>query len=186
MATTDAPRRGQAHAVHLGAEAVAASTAYVLVDLSDTTNYPHRESNWLNLLGCVLSAETHSDGQFDLWIGAVTENDGTNGSADWVHCFHVQNRDNATDDTGHFYSHADFTLGGAFPDGIKLKVASDEYTDFATNQSQDDNTNWQNDTNRVSPTGNVKPAVGDLVLWVEETADAGTLDFSLTVFYEAH
>ena len=77
------------HAV-LGAEAVAASTGYVLVDLSDTTNYPHSETNEAHLLGLTLSAETHSVGVFDIWVGVITEVDASNGTAYWLHCFHIQ------------------------------------------------------------------------------------------------
>ena len=57
---------------------------------------------------------------------------------------------------------------------------------FAGNQVQADNGNWQNDTNRVSPVGTTtKPGVGDVVVWVEEVSGTGTDDFSITAIYEA-
>ena len=67
MAATDSPRR-ETYVVNVGAEAVAASTAYVLVDLSDSTNFPHNETNWLNLLGLKLNSEKASDGVYDEWV----------------------------------------------------------------------------------------------------------------------
>lgn len=186
MATTDAPRR-KAFAVNLGVEAIDASTPYVLIDLSDTTNFPHSETNWVNLLGLILNAETKADGQYDIWVGTIIENDGTDGSAQWVHVWHLENRNNATDSTGHFFEVADLTLGGGNPDGINCAVASGAMTYFVGNQTQTNNGNWQNDTSRTSPVGAAtKPGVGDIVIWVEEAGGAGTLDFSLLAIYEDH
>ena len=138
----------------LQAEGVDASTAYVLVDLSDTTNFPHANTGHIEVLGMLVSAETHSDGQYDLWFGAISEVDATNGSADWFAVLHCQNRDNATDDSGHFDFVRDFTLGGANPRGVSCDVTSGELTLFyVTNITQNGNTNWQTDTGLASPAG---------------------------------
>lgn len=194
MASTDAPRR-KTFSVQLGAEAVAASTAYVLVDLSDSTNFPHAstETNWLNLLGLHLDAEQQSDGSFDIWVGVIYEVDASNGSAKWLHCFHLETVGNATDDAGSLSRTVDFTLGGGNPDGINCKVNSGGtgLVYFLTNQEQAGNANWKTGTGLASPAGAAagatgKPGAGDLVVWVEEVSDGGTLDFSLTATYEAH
>lgn len=173
-------------AVNLGAEAVAASTAYVLVDLSDTTNFPHSNTAGLHLLGLMLSAEKAGDGVHDIWVGVVTENDATDGTAEWAHVFHLEHVANATDSTDRFAQAIDFTLGGANPNGLNLEIISGATAYFAGNQSQANNGSWQNDTNRASPVGSAtKPGTGDLVVWVEEVSGTGTLDFSLTAIYEA-
>jgi len=172
--------------VSLGAEAVAASTAYVLVDLSDITNFPHENTNALHLLGLILHTEKASDGVFDIWVGVVTECDATDGSTEWVHVYHLQASGNATDSTDRFAQSIDFTLGGHNPQGINLRVAGGATPHLATNQTQTNNVSWQNDTNRTSPVGaTTKPGVGDLVVWVEEVTDTGTLDFILSAIYEA-
>ncbi len=159
------------HMVNLGVEAVAASTPYVLVDLSDTTNFPHGGTQELHLLGLLLDAEKASDGVFDIWVGVVTENDGTDGSVQWVHVFHVESVLNPTDSTDRFVDAVDFTLSGINPDGINCAVVSGAMPFFAGNQAQADNGNWQNDENRVSPVGSTtKPGVGDLVVWVQQEA----------------
>jgi len=174
------------HVVNLGAEAVAASTPYVLVDLSDVTNFPHSKTQELHLLGLILEAEKAADGAFDVWAGVVTENDATDGSVQWVHAFHLESVTNPTDSTDRAHTQVDFTLGGANFDGINCAVVSGALPFFAGNQTQADNVNWQNDENRVSPVGSTtKPAVGDLVVWVEEVAGTGTIDFSLTALYAA-
>jgi hypothetical protein len=163
---------------------VAASTPYVLVDLSDVTNFPHGKTQEIHLLGLILDAEKASDGVFDLWVGVVIENDGTDGSVEWVHVFHMESVANPTDSTDRFYAEIDFTLGGSNPDGLNCAVVDGATPWFAGNQSQADNGSWQNDTNRVSPVGSTtKPGVGDLVVWAEEVTDGGTLDFSITAIY---
>lgn len=177
-------RARPAYAVTLGAEAIAASTPYVLVDLSDITNFPHGNTAEIHLLGLILTTEKASDGAFDIWLGVVTENDATDGSVTWVHCFHVEHVFNATDDDDRYAREIDFTLGGSIPEGINLNVTSGALTKFASNLTQADNASWQNDVNRTSPVGaTTKPGVGDLVMWVEETADGGTLDFCITAIY---
>lgn len=173
----------------LGAEGVTASTPYVLVDLSDTTNFKHTKTGWLSLEGLNVHAEKASDGAYDVWVGVVTECDATDGSAEWVHCFHLESVGNATDSTDRFAQSVDFTLGGSNPMGIPCLVdtANDTLAYVATNQSQADNANWQNDTNRTSPVGaTTKPSVGDVVVWAEEVTGSGTLDFFLSCQYNDH
>jgi hypothetical protein len=180
------------YTVNLGAEAVAASTAYVLVDLSDTTNYPHTQSNFLNLLGLELSTEKASDGVYDLWCGVIYEVDATNGSALWFDVFHIEASGNATDSTDRFAVSRDYTCGGSNPSGISARVnaAGDGLLWMVGNQEQAGNTNWQTDVGLASPVGAAagatgKPGAGDIVVWVEEVSGTGTIDFSITAHYES-
>ena len=174
--------------VNLGVEAVSASTPYVLVDLSDVANFAHLGTKELHLLALMLNAEKAPDGGYDVWVGVVVENDATNGTAEWLHVFHIEAVGNSTDSTDRFAQAVDFTLGGSVPEGINLAVdtANDTLQFFRGNQSQAGNTNWQNDENRTSPVGaTTQPGVGDLVVEVEEISGTGTIDFSLTAVYEA-
>ncbi len=173
----------------LSVAAVAATTGYVLVDLSDTTNYPHLETSELHLLGLFLQAEKASDGDFNLTIGTVIENDATNGTLKGAHLFNISHLANSTDSTDRMAPvYVDFTLGGAIPEGINLQVVSGAVTHFRSNITDADNTIWQNDTGLLSPVGAAagatgKPGVGDLVVLAEENAGAGTLDFCITAIY---
>ena len=186
-----APRR-PAFTVNLGAEGVAITTAYVLVDLTDATNYPHTETGYINLLGLKLNAEKAANGDYDIWVGVITEVDDDNGSANWLHAFHLHHQGNPTDDTDRFVSEIDFTLGGANPDGLRCEInSSGAQVGFVGNQSESGNIRWQTDVGLASPVGAAagatgKPGAGDLVVLVEEVADVGTLDFSLTAIYETH
>lgn len=169
----------------LGVEAVAASTPYVLVDLSDATNFPHEDTTGIHLHGLSINTEKASDGVYDIWLGVVTENDATNGTADWVHVFHLEAVGNATDSTDRFAQSLDFSLGGFNDLGIDLTIRGGAGIGFVTNQQQAGHVNWQSDTNRTSPVGaTTKPGVGDLVVWVEEVSGTGTIDFAISVIYE--
>jgi hypothetical protein len=182
------------HTICLSAEAVAASTAYVLVDLSDTTNFPHLGTDHLYLQKLILNTEKAGDGVYDIWIGVITEVDATNGTAEWIQCFHLESVHNATDSTDRFSAEMDFSTL-ANPDGMDLTVnaatAGSETLRFVlTNSSQAGNTNWQTDTGLASPAGAAagatgKPGAGDLVMWVEEVSGTGTIDFFITAIYSA-
>ena len=193
MAATDAPRRSGVYTVNVGAEATAASLAVVLVDLSDSTNFPHSslETSWINVLGVFGSVETASDGPYDIWLGVISESDATNGTAEWFDVIHCQSPQNATDNLGHFDIVRDYTLGGSNPDGINCMVTAGATPYLATAQTQAGNTNWQTDVGLLSPVGAAagatgKPGAGDIVAWIEETGGTGTCDWSLTLVYAAH
>jgi len=169
--------------------AVAATTGYVLVDLSDTTNYPHIGTAEIYLLGLELVAEKAADGDYNIIVGVVTENDATNGSIKGVAEFHLSHLNNATDSTDRFiFPFADYTLGGANQEGINLNITSGALTKAVSNVTDADNTIWQNDTGLASPVGAAggatgKPGVGDLVILATENAGTGTLDFAITALY---
>ena len=158
------------------------STPYVLVDLSDSVNFPHTATSKVWLKKLLLNCEIESDGRYIVHVGIVKENDGTDGSADWIYVFHLETVDNATDSTGRFSDTVDFCQGGD-PRGICLEVSGGALLYVVTNASQDGNANWQNDVARASPVGTSNPGVGDLVVYVEETSGTGTLPFTITALY---
>ena len=149
--------------------AVDADTPYVLVDLSDTTNFPHANTNHIVLRG--LNVVT-GNANFDVYVGVVVENDATDGTAHWI-----------------YYSNGITSESYRVPEhGLVLAVdTTNTRLRFArTNSTQADSVNWQNDTNRVSPVGSAtKPGVGDLVLWLDETAGAETVTGRVDVYYDA-
>ena len=179
------------YSVTVGEEGTAADTPVVLVDLSDTTNFPHTANDGtgeIHLLGFLLNAETKDDGDYDFWIGVISEVDATNGTALWLHQIHCESRDNPTDSSGRSSWFVDCTLGGYAPQGINCKInASEELVYHLSNLSQAGNTNWQTDVGLLSPAGagastTGKPGAGDLVMWVEEVT-GNTVDWCMTVWY---
>jgi len=169
-------------------EAVAASTGYVLVDLSDTTNYPHSGTNAIILKSLALEAEKKTGGGgFDIWVGVINEVDATNGSTNWIHVWHLETDVDATDNTRYISKKVYFS-------DLDLEVdadtaASEALRYIVSNIGHDGDTTWQNDTGLASPIGASgqtygKPGAGDLVVYVEETADSGTLDFCISAEYD--
>ena len=70
--------------------------------------------------------------------------------------------------------------------GVSLLAGGAVAATYVEDNFDADNANWQNDTNRTSPVGaTTKPGAGDLVVWVEEVSGSGTIDFCVTVTYEA-
>lgn len=172
------------HVAHLNVEAVAASTMYILVDLSDTTNFPHVPTSEIHVLGLMASLEQLSDGSFDVYFGVVTENDATNGSAKFFYAIHSESVSNPTDSAGGQHFEADFTLGGNNPNGVICSVVSGATTRFVSNNELSSSVLLQNDVARTTPVGTANPAAGDLVMYLEEVNDGGTLDVGVTVIYE--
>ncbi len=168
-------------------EAVAASTPYVLVDLSDNTNFRHRLTNAVILKSLALHTEKAGDGLYDIWVGVITEVDATNGTADWIHVFHLESVNNTTDSTDRFAQKVDFHDLDLY---VNADTAGSEYIlNVTTGIQQAGNTNWQTDTGLGSPAGAAagatgKPGAGDLVVWVEEDSGSGTIDFMISAEYD--
>lgn len=159
-----------------------ANTPYVLVDLSDSSNFPHSNTTSIRLKKLLLDAEITGDGDFNLHVGVVKENDGTDGSVDWLHTFHMEHVGNADDDTEHRQETIDFCAGGD-PAGLNLVVSGGALTYVLTGDTQASNVNWQNDVARTSPAGTSNPGTGDLVAWLEWTNASGGISFTLSAVY---
>lgn len=139
----------------------------------------------VNVLHIDLEAEKATDGAYDIWVGVVRENDATNGSADWIHCFHLEASGNPTDSTDRFTRNVDYTCQGVNPGGLDCTVVDDRLI-YMRGPSSGDQTALQNDAGDLGSAagGTSKSAVaGDLVVWVEEASGAGTIDLALTCQY---
>jgi len=180
------PRR--VYSTLLSKEAVAASTWYILVDLSDTTNYSHPSGTaTVNILHLDIEAEKASDGVYDVWVGVVRENDGTNGSADWIRVFHIEAVGNPTDSTDRFTRSADYTCQGVNPIGLDCQIVSSRLV-YMRGPNSGDQTALQNDAGDLASAAggsSLSAAVGDVIVYAEEISGTGTLDFALTCQYIA-
>ena len=165
-------------------EAVAGTTAYVLVDLSDTTNFRHSNTNAIVLKSLALHAEKAADGVYDIWVGVISEVDATNGTAIWLHCFHLEASGNPTDSTDRFAQKIEY--GDISLDVNAATAGSEKLKYVVSNITLAGNTAWQNDTALASPIGDStsKPGEGDLVMYVEEVSGSGTIDFLVAVEYD--
>jgi hypothetical protein len=162
-------------------EDLSAAEGFILVDLSDTTNFPHTETDKIRLYSITISAEKASDGQFRMLFGVITEVDDTNGSTAWLFSVELLTVHNPTDSTDRFFGQL------KWPNGLDLEVdaANDKLYNVITNDGDDGQTTWQTDENLDSPVGDASSPAGDgdLVMYLEEPAGAGTISFSIAVEY---
>lgn len=158
---------------------LAATEAFVLIDLSDAATFPHTETGKIRLYSIKLTTEKLADGQYLLYIGVITEVDADNGSASWLLGIDMETVDNPTDSTDRRAFYFDW------PNGIDLEVSAGVLVNVLTNATLPGDAAWQTDTALDSPAGTTSspPGVGDLVMYVEEAAGAGTISFTCTVEY---
>ena len=179
------PARG--YTVLLNKEAVAASTWYILIDLDDTTNYHHGTITSVNILTLDIDAEQFTNGTWDIWVGVVLENDGTNGSAQWFKVFHFEHIQNSTDGSGRLTKHIDFTCREN-PDGVCCAVGGGK-TKFIAGPESGDVVALKNDAADLTNAGggaSKSAAVGDVVVWAELTGQGGNLHLSMTATYKPY
>lgn len=166
------------------AEAVAASTPYLLVDLSDTTNYKHTATNGIRLYRIDGTFERF-DGAWDIWFGLCLENDATDGSGRYFHVLHLEADDTgAAEDHSQRQLHLDFTNT---PDGYMLLRVTSGAADRTVSSTGTGNVTWlqsdQGDVADATGATNKSAGAGDLFMWAEEVTNGGTLDFCVSVQY---
>jgi len=158
--------------------ALTADEAYVLVDLSDTTNFPHTETGKIRLLRIEVDWEADTNGTGKLYIGVISEVDATNGTAIWLDAIRMHTDEDGTDSTDKRHLVREYY-------GLDLEVdtANDILYHVVTNSTQAGNVNWQTDVALDSPVGNTSsaPGEGDLVAWLDYTA--GNVYFTIKAFY---
>lgn len=167
-------------------EDIAADEEYVLVDLSDTTNFPHSNTTNLRLYGLDIAVEMDSDGTgtWVLYIGVVTEVDGTDGSVDWLFVFDLETFQQSTDEVTRLVAHP------RWPGGLDLTVSGGAMTKCITIEQSAADADFQTDVELDSPYGRAgvtgsAPGAGDLVARWDETANGATVSFTIGVAYTA-
>jgi len=154
-------------------ESIDADKAYLLVDLSDNTNWPHTATNLVVIKRVWLYGAVSSTHTWRTSWGVITENDATNGTAQWLGTARVANVSGVFNTRREFGEH-----------GLSLRVASGAMDNFGGNSTLE-STSWQNDTaisSTVATSGTV--GVGDLVFYADEVTDGSTLDFTVCVDYD--
>ena len=169
------------YTAHFHADAIAATTPYMLVDLSDSTNYQHVNTNHIHIAAFHITAMPAGTSNWSIHIGTVTEVDATNGSVNWLYGIRFSQ-------ILYVDAKKDYTLGGANNEELCCTVVGGETVRYITNDVQTGDTNWQTDTGLASPVGTAggdtgKPGAGDLVMLVTENSGTSTLSVDVTVQY---
>jgi len=152
--------------VHLDAEDVVLTEGFMLIDLSDTTNWPHTNTGHIDLLFMILTTDPTNTFSGDIAIGFLTNVDGDNGDFNEIFEIHMEKKPEPDI----------FNINyGAF--GIALE------TDHVFGPITANDTTWQTDVNLQGPDGatSFPSGNGDMVMLV--TRGAGDVSVSITVGY---
>ncbi len=155
--------------VHSNLEAIAATTGFMLVDLSDITNWPHTGIAHIDIESVTVQINPITAFRGDVELGYLSDVDADNGDFNVIFTWHFdQNADTVFQRLdfgalGHFHANA------TTPQWFGPVTANDAI--------------WQTDVNLLGPDGNTSypSGNGDLVLKI--TRSAGTVDASILVGY---
>jgi len=152
--------------------AIAATQDFILIDLSDTTTYPHANTGWIHTSNMVLGIDASSDANYLVQIGFLENVDGTNGDF-----------------------HGIFDVSGSKKTGVNQNVSITQAPEAPQMRSSGllgpvmaDQTGFQTDVNLAStadpatvdtPSGN-----GDVAVRV--TITAGDINLSILMGYHTH
>lgn len=161
-----------------------ASEGFVLIDLSDTANFPHTETGKIRVYEIDINVErgeAAASGEFIVYIGVITEVDATNGSTSWFIVLHEETDDQATDGISRSHYHYEWREGF----DIEIDADADAPVWFLSNVGDSGQTTWQTDVALDSPVGDASsaPGDGDLVMLVSETGGTGSISICVTVAY---
>lgn len=158
---------------------LAASEAFVLIDLSDSANFPHTETGRIRLYSLAVTTEIQSDGQYIVYFGVVTEVDATDGSTKWIAALDLETVINPTDSTDRR------NVLYHWPNGLDLEISGGALVKGLSNSGDSADADWQTDVALDSPLGDglSAPGAGDLVMLVSETGGTGTLSITVTAEY---
>jgi hypothetical protein len=156
----------QHNSIHLDAENVQTTTGYVLVDLSDTVNFPHTATTEIDVKWITINVNPDTSFAGEIEIGFLTDVDADNGDFNVLHTWHLERTQ------AQINQHIDLSSS-------HLEGSTDHW--FGPTAAND--TTWQTDTALVRPDGGtVAPNNGDLVMKITRTG--GAIDVGITVGYQ--
>lgn len=163
--------------------AAALSTATIAIDLSDTTNWPHKETGEINISAIRVDIDKVAASSATVKLGVVNFVNSSTGSVTWFYGREFSKNVSNTD-VSHVVNYA--------PNFMKLRVNPGSNDDNGTTPYlfSNDTTNgsaiYQNDVFLPSPLGNDKPGVGDIILAVNNTDYARVIIVSIEIQYHAN
>jgi len=160
--------------------ALTADEGFVLVDLSDTSNFPHNDSQVgkLRLYRIEVDVEKDTSGSAILYIGVVTEVDTSNGSTEWLDAIPLQtDRDGDNNEDWRHIVREYYGLD------LEVDTGNDTLYNVVTSSGHSGEGTWQTDVSLDSPVGDTQsaPGEGDLVAYLDHTA--GNIYMAVKVFY---
>ena len=151
-----------------------ASTSTILIDLSDTSGYPHKKTNSINISFLKIIVDKVDLATGSVKIGVVTRVDTTDGDVSFF-------ADVSFTTTTVLYLESKLNIT---PSTIRTLVKSNSVQHFVTNDTLSSNTNFQTDVSLNTSAGGVAfPAIGDIVIHVTGR-NTKAANFSFSVLYQ--
>jgi len=149
--------------VGCGETAFAATWRLLMVDLSDTTNFPHANTNGVIFDSIRYSTVSSVSKRWNVRLGVVTQTGSTNGDVDWFY----------------FYSWSALSVINSLYDlsrPVNTLLSGSTPVFFKTTNVTDDSTAYDNDDAWTTILGgSTMLGVGDIVLEMIEVEDAATI-----------
>ena len=155
------------HTIHGDFQNIQAQTAFMLIDISDTTNWTHSGTDHINIEYLILEIDPDTNYLGEIKLGFLTNVDGTNGDFNQIVDIDLVKKSDLVIEIIDFGSH-----------GFHCKTNS-HFGPMIV-----DSALFQTDVNLEGPDGNTSypSGDGDLVMVVE--VSAGAVDVSITLGYE--
>jgi len=159
--------------IHFEVDGLTASQDFIVIDLSDTTNYPHDSTGYLHIENLRIHTDSNNQGDYEIQIGFLDDVDATNGD---------------------FYVVADLdgskTIGRSqdivlpyYPNGPRLRTQS-----VAVSYKSLNDTAFQTDVNLASTldtaTTDTPSGSGDMVVRI--IINGGTVTVGMELSYHSH
>ncbi|WP_174804359.1 hypothetical protein [Martelella limonii] len=132
---------------------ISGTTYAMLVDLSDTTNFPHNDTGRIDLYSTFLLVDKAANSAGSVRLGVITRIDGTDADVSLVQGVSFTNTSDRSIERDRIFDHP-----------LKLGQSGGELTDVATAFKLTGVTAINTGLTLPSPRGNVTPALGDVVI----------------------
>lgn len=163
--------------------AVTGSTAAIVIDLSDTSNFPHKNTSHLRVIAADVLIDQVAAGTSTVKLGVLTSVNASSGTVNWFHTVsNALNVSNTNKNVSRYWTPAEIDLS---VEGVNStpKFLSLDKTRITPVEGRP--LLWQNDIPLRTPTGgSAAPAKGDLVAEFDTTAANGAI-VSIGVLYYA-
>jgi len=154
--------------VHIDVD-ISATQGFMIIDLSDTTNWPHTSTGHIDIAYILINVNPTATFAGDIELGFLTNVDATDGDFNGIYEIHMDKKQDSVNEMMNF---------GAF----EMSLESAHW--FGPISADD--TNWQTDLNLQGPDGTTAfPAGnGDLVMLISVTTSEVAV--GLTIGYRTH
>ena len=155
--------------VHVDGD-VSTTTGFMIIDLSDTTAWPHSKTGHIDIVYIVLNVNPTSTFSGDIQLGFLSDVDGTDGDFNGIMEIHMDKKQDSITQMMNF---------GAF----EMSLEKEHW--FGPTTAND--TTWQTDVNLAGPSGSTlfyPSGNGDLVMKID--VNTSSVAVGLTVGYRTH